>query len=88
MWYAEKALSLPPVTMGTGNLVNLEKTSEMFPIKDKLLASYSLAKNWKNSAIKLSIEGSVLLIFVNSSQIFSEGLLVIAINKVQSFNLT
>ena len=34
------------------------------------------------SAIKLSMESPVLL---NSSQIFSEGLKVIAINKVKSF---
>ena len=27
--------------MATGNLVNLEKTSEMSPIKDEILASYS-----------------------------------------------
>ena len=29
-----------PLTMATGNLVNLEKTSEMSPIKDEFLASY------------------------------------------------
>ena len=27
--------------MATENLVNLEKTAEMFPIKDEFLASYS-----------------------------------------------
>ena len=27
--------------MATGNLVNLKKTSEMSPIKDEILASYS-----------------------------------------------
>ena len=37
------------------------------------------------SAFKISLKGPILLIFVNSSQIFSEGLLVIAINKIQSF---
>ena len=35
------ALSPPPLTMATGNSVNLEKTSEMAPIKDKFLASFS-----------------------------------------------
>ena len=78
--------------MATGNLVNLEKTSEMSPIKDEFLASYSrqnliiLTENWTKSAFKLSIEGPILLVFENSSQIFSEGLLIIAINKVQSFS--
>ena len=38
-----------------------------------------------NLAIKLTIEGHILLFFVNLSQIFSEGMLVIAINKVQFF---
>ena len=63
----------------------------MSPIKSEYLASYSkqkllitLAENLKNSAIKLSIEDSMLLFFVNSSQTVSERLLVIAINKVQS----
>ena len=37
----KQALLPPPLTMGTGNLVNLEKTSEMSPIKDEFLASYS-----------------------------------------------
>ena len=64
----------------------------MSPIKDEFLANYqnkifdNLTKNQKKSAFKLSIEGNVLLIFVSSSQIFSEGLLAIAINKVQSFS--
>ena len=64
----------------------------MSPIKDEFLANYqnkifdNLTENKKKSAFKLSIEGNVLLIFVSSSQIFSEGLLVIAINKVQSFS--
>ena len=64
----------------------------MSPIKDKFLASYSkqllilVAENWKKSAFKLSIEDPILLIFVNSSQIFSEGLLVIVINKARSFS--
>ena len=35
------ALFPPPLTMFTRNLVNLEKTSEMSPIKDEFLASYS-----------------------------------------------
>ena len=35
------ALLSPPLTMATENLVNLEKISEMSPIKDKFLASYS-----------------------------------------------
>ena len=35
------ALLPPPLTMATGNLVNLKKTSEMSPIKDEFLASYS-----------------------------------------------
>ena len=64
----------------------------MSPIKNEFLASYSkqnliiLAENWKKIAFKLSIEGPILLVFVNSSQIFFEGLLVIAINKVQSLS--
>ena len=37
----KKALSPPPLTMVTGTLVSLEKTSEMSPIKDESLASYS-----------------------------------------------
>ena len=80
--------------MATGNLLNLEKTSKMSPIKDEFLASYSKqildnsGKNLtKNSAIKLSIEGSILLVFVNPPQIFSEGL-VVAINKDQSSSET
>ena len=32
------------------------------------------------------MEGPILLVFVKSSQIFFEGLLVIVINKVQSFS--
>ena len=36
-----KALPPPPLTMATGTLVNLEKTSELSPIKDEFLASYS-----------------------------------------------
>ena len=64
--------------MATGNLVNLEKTAEMSPVKDELLASYSkqnfftfLAEKWKISSIKLSIKSPFLFIFVNSSQILS-----------------
>ena len=82
----QKGALLPPLlTMTT--LVNLEKTSEMSRNKGKFLASYSkqsFGRKLKKSAIKLSIEGPILLVFVNSSKIFSEGLLVIAINKVQS----
>ena len=78
--------------MATENLLNLEKNAKMSPSKDELLASYSKQnfwefwENWKNAAIRLSIECPILLIFMNSSQIFSEGLLVIAINKVQRFS--
>ena len=36
----KEALLSPPLTMATQNLVNLEKTSEISPIKDKFLASY------------------------------------------------
>ena len=43
------------------------------------------AGNWKKPAFKLSTEGPILLVLVNSSQIFSEELLVIKINKVQRF---
>ena len=39
-WYVKKALSPPPLTMPTGNLVNLEKTPEMAPIKDEFPGSY------------------------------------------------
>ena len=39
-WYSKKVLSPPPLTMATWNLVNLEKTSEISPIKDESLASY------------------------------------------------
>ena len=82
----QKAALLPPLLSMT-TLVNLEKTSKMFRTKGKFLASYSkqsFGRKLKKSAIKLSIEGPILLVFVNSSKIFSEGLLVIAINKVQS----
>ena len=84
----KKALSVPSLTMATENLVNLKKASEMSPIKNEFLASYSkqnliiLTENWKNLAFKLSIKSPTLLVFVNLSQIFSKGLLVIAINKV------
>ena len=63
--------------MATGNLVNLKKTSEMSPIKDEFLASYSKQnlkktekKILKKSAFKLSTEGPVLLVFVKPPQIF------------------
>ena len=36
-----KALSPSPLPMATGNLVILEKTSEMSPVKGEFLASYS-----------------------------------------------
>ena len=79
--------------MAPGNLVNLDKNSEMSPIKDELLASYSKQnfqlfwqKIEKKSAFKLSIEGPILPVFVNSFQIFFDTLLVITINKVQSFS--
>ena len=45
-----------------------------------------LAGNWKKSELKLSIEDPILLVFFNLSQIFSEGLLVIVINKFQFFS--
>ena len=37
----KEALLPPPLTMATANLVNLDKISEMSPIKDEFLASYS-----------------------------------------------
>ena len=37
----KKALSPPPLTIATGNLVHLEKISEISPIKGEFLASYS-----------------------------------------------
>ena len=37
----KKALSVPSLTMATENLVNLKKASEMSPIKNEFLASYS-----------------------------------------------
>ena len=40
----KEVLLQPPLTMATGNLVNLEKTSEMSPIKDEYLTSYSKQK--------------------------------------------
>ena len=60
----------------------------MSPIKDELLATQNKTFNnfGRKSAFKLSREGPILLVFVNSSQIFFEGLLVIVINKVQSFS--
>ena len=90
-WYAT-IKSPPPLTMVIGKLVNLKKTSEMFPINGQFLASYSkliLTENWKNSAIKFAIQGPILPVFVKPlSQIFSEGLLAIPINKVQSSSNT
>ena len=94
-WYAKKTLFPPEVTMATASLVNLKEISEMSPIKDGFLASYSkqnVLQFWqkfeKKSAIKLPVKGPILLVFVNSSQIFSERLLFIVINKVQSFSYT
>ena len=57
-------------------------------INNDLLATQNktLAENCKNSASKLFIEGPILLVFANLSQILFEVLLVIAINKVQSFS--
>ena len=55
MWSRDlqkQALLPPPLTMVTGNLVNLEKTSEMSPIKDEFLASYS-KQNFNNFGKKL-----------------------------------
>ena len=63
----------------------------MSPIKDEFLASGSkksfnnFGRKLKKPAFKLSI-GPILFVFVNSAQIFFEGLLIIAINKVQSFS--
>ena len=37
----KEALFPRPLSMATRNLANLEKTSEMSPIKEELLASYS-----------------------------------------------
>ena len=48
MWSRDmqkKALSLPPLKMAPGNVVNLEKSSEISPIKDEFLAS-SLKQNF------------------------------------------
>ena len=80
--------------MATGNFVNLEKTSEMSLVKDKFLGSYwnKTFGNFyrklklKKAAFKLSLENPFSLVFVNLSQIISEGVLVIEINKVQSFS--
>ena len=60
MWSRDmqkEALLSPPLTMATGNSVNLEKTSEMSPIKDEFLASFSeqnFDRKLKKSAFKLS----------------------------------
>ena len=37
----KQALFPPPLTIASGNLVNLEKASEMSPVKDEFPASYS-----------------------------------------------
>ena len=81
----KEALLPPPLTMVTWNLVSLKKTSEMSPTEDEFVDSYS-KQNLKKSAFKLSIDGPILLVFVRSSQILFEELLVIAINKIQSFS--
>ena len=82
-----------PLTMATANLVNLEKTSECLQLKTNCsLATQNKTFNnfgrklKRKSAFKLSREGPILLVFVNWSQIFFEGLLVIVINKAQSFS--
>ena len=42
----KEALVPPPLTMATGNLVNLEKTSEMSPIKHEFrIPSYNHSQN-------------------------------------------
>ena len=41
----KQALSLPPLKMAPGNVVNLEKSSEISPIKDEFLAN-SLKQNF------------------------------------------
>ena len=51
----KEALLPPPLTMTTGNLVNLEKTSEMSQIKDEFLASYS-KQNFGRKLKKNSIQ--------------------------------
>ena len=86
----KEALFPTPLTSATGNLVDLKKISEMSPIKDEFLLSqnktfYNFGRKLKKSGFKLSIEGPILLVFVKLSQIIFEGLLVITINKVQSF---
>ena len=43
LWYAKKSLSLPSLTVATGNLVNLGKTSK---IKSEFLANYSKQNFW------------------------------------------
>ena len=43
LWYAKKSLSLPSLTVATGNLVNLGKASK---IKNEFLASYSKQNFW------------------------------------------
>ena len=48
----KKALSPPSLAMTTGNLANLEKTSEMSPIKYEFLANYS-KQNFDNFGRKL-----------------------------------
>ena len=78
--------------MATGNLVNLEKSAETSRIKNEFLAQNKAFDNFsrklKKFTIKFSIEGPILLFFVNLSQIFSEGLSVTTINKSRSFSYT
>ena len=50
----KKTLIPPLLTMATGNLVNLKKTSEMSQIKDEFLASYS-KQNFDRKLKKISI---------------------------------
>ena len=42
----KEALSQPLLTMATGNVVNLEKTTEIPPVKDEFLGSYSKQNTW------------------------------------------
>ena len=45
-WYQKKALSPPPLTIATRHSVNLGRASEMSPVKEKFLASYSKQNFW------------------------------------------
>ena len=54
----KKVLSPPPLTVATGNLINLKSTSEMSPVKDGFLASYSKQTydNFGRKLKKISIQ--------------------------------